>query len=144
MTKLVLYAARPESVPVIRCSPPSFAALIALLEEGVDHELRWIRFDAGEHKTPEMLRLSPAGTVPILVDGDDVVTDTVEILERIARHSGHLTDPSAMDDARALKDAGMRALVSRGASRRGERARSGLRHHVCIPWLRARALARHR
>jgi glutathione S-transferase len=112
MTKLVLYAARPESVPVIRCSPPSFAALIALLEEGVDHELRWIRFDAGEHKTPEMLRLSPAGTVPILVDGDDVVTDTVEILERIARHSGHLTDPSAMDDARALKDAGMRALVS--------------------------------
>lgn len=113
---ITLYAAVPESVPVIRCSPPSWAAQIALIEEAVPHEVHWLRFDQGEHRSEAMLALSPAGTVPVLVDGACVVTDTIAILEHIVDTSPSRTlAPSSaarIEQARAVKDAGMRAFRS--------------------------------
>jgi len=118
MTVPILYAAAPDSVPVIRCSPPSWAAQIALLEEGVAHELRWLRFDRGDHRSESMLRINPAGTVPVLVDGDEVVTDTVALLEHIVRRSpeerlaakAHSAGSGRFTTAAAVKQAGMSAF----------------------------------
>src|SRR5262245_17129727 len=113
---LSLYAAVPSSVPVIRCSPPSWAAQIALLEEELAHQVHWLRFDRGEHRTPEMLRHHPGGTVPLLIDGDVVLADTIAILEHIVARSAHqrlaLWSESATrrQGALAVKDAGMQAF----------------------------------
>lgn len=35
---------------------------------------------AREHKSPEMLALNPKGTLPVLTDGDTVLTDSADIL----------------------------------------------------------------
>lgn len=113
MKPLVLYAARPDSVPVIRCSPPSLAAQIALIELDVPHEIRLLCFDRQEHKSESMLALSPAGTLPVLVDGRDVLTVTAAILKRIELGSRHREScAEAFETALALKDAGMRTLVA--------------------------------
>jgi glutathione S-transferase len=128
--RLELYAAVPDSVPVIRCSPPSWAAQIALLEEDTPHEIHWLRFDRGEHRSPTMLQISPAGTVPVLVDGEWVLTDTMAILDHIVATSSskRLAVPGAdsaslaaarRGDALAVKDAGMQAFRSLMQGARG-------------------------
>jgi glutathione S-transferase len=50
-----------------------------LQELGVDFEAVTINLPAGEHRTPEYLRINPAGRVPALVDGDIVLTESVAI-----------------------------------------------------------------
>lgn len=50
-----------------------------LQELGVPFETRQIRLAAGEHRTPEFLRLNPAGKLPVLVDGDLVLSESVAI-----------------------------------------------------------------
>ena len=113
---IALYAAVPSSVPVIRCSPPSWAAQIALHEEGTAHDIHWLRFDRGEHRSPEMLRLHAGGTVPLLVDEGTVLSDTVAILEYIVARSPHqrlVLGPNSaarLEDAIAVKEAGMKAF----------------------------------
>lgn len=37
-----------------------------------------------EHKSEAMLDLNPAGTLPVLVDGDTVMTETVDMLRHVA------------------------------------------------------------
>ena len=57
--------------------------LAALL--GVDYERVPIDFyPGGEHKQPAFLALNPAGTLPVLVDGDLVLTETQAILAYLA------------------------------------------------------------
>jgi glutathione S-transferase len=52
------------------------ANVVWMLEEvGVDHELRFVDIMAGAHKKPEIVALNPMGKLPILVDGDTVVTE---------------------------------------------------------------------
>ena len=56
------------------------AGVLWMLEEvGVEHELRFVDFSAGAHKTPEMLALNPMGKLPILTDGEAVVTEVAAI-----------------------------------------------------------------
>lgn len=110
---LILYAAEPRSVPVIGGSPPSWAAEIALLEEGVAHEIVWLRFDQDEHRSPSMLALHPAGTVPLLVDGEAVLTDTLAILQNIVSRGDEQRLVSSTERTGAalqVKEAGMAAL----------------------------------
>jgi glutathione S-transferase len=57
----------------------SIRALWMLQELGVEFELVTVNMKAGEHKSPEFLRLNPAGKVPVLVDGDLVLTESVAI-----------------------------------------------------------------
>lgn len=56
------------SLPVLYTAPHTsgHAVLIALLEAGIPHELRYLNLRAGEHKAPEFLALNPKGQVPAL------------------------------------------------------------------------------
>ena len=51
-----------------------------MLEEvSVDHELRFVDIMAGEQKSPEVVALNPMGKLPVLTDGDAVVTESAAI-----------------------------------------------------------------
>jgi len=56
------------------------ATVLWMLEEvGVAHELRFVDLLAGAHKAPDLLALNPMGKLPILTDGDQVVTEVAAI-----------------------------------------------------------------
>ena len=58
---------------------------IALAELGVEHHIEATRL--GE-KHPEVTRLSPTGTVPVLVDGDTAIWESAVILEYLDSRYG--------------------------------------------------------
>ncbi|MEB4591350.1 glutathione S-transferase family protein [Candidatus Thiothrix sp. Deng01] len=60
--------------------------LLAML--GLDYELINVDLRAGENLTAEFLRLNPRGQVPVLVDGDTVIWDSLAILVYLARRYG--------------------------------------------------------
>ena len=66
--------------------PPtrSIRALWTLRELGVDFELVNVNLPAGDHRRPEFLTLNPAHKVPVLVDGDFVLTESVAIVLYLA------------------------------------------------------------
>lgn len=53
-------------------------------------EYEWVKVDLlkGEHKSPEFLQLNAFGQIPVLVDGDIVLTDAQAILVYLARRYG--------------------------------------------------------
>lgn len=56
------------------------ATVLWMLEEVcVEHELRFVDVRAGAHKAPELVALNPMGKLPILTDGDQVVTEVAAI-----------------------------------------------------------------
>ncbi|WP_437491489.1 glutathione S-transferase family protein [Sorangium sp. So ce1014] len=55
-----------------------------LQELGVDFEAIPVNLRAGEHRGPEFLEINPAGKVPVLVDGDLVLTESVAIVLYLA------------------------------------------------------------
>ncbi|MBW4708215.1 glutathione S-transferase [Roseobacter sp. YSTF-M11] len=57
-----------------------FASLI-----GIDYELIDVDLANGAHKAEPFLSLNPAGQVPVLEDGDTVITDSNAILVYLAR-----------------------------------------------------------
>jgi len=71
---------------------------------GADVEEIAIDLAAGEHKTPEFLKLNRFGQVPVLVDGDTVIVDSNAILIYAARKHGR-TDwlPEAPQGAAAVQ-----------------------------------------
>ena len=54
-------------------------AVWALEEVGQPYELRFVDIMAGAQKTPEILALNPMGKLPVLTDGDAVVTEVAAI-----------------------------------------------------------------
>lgn len=61
-------------------SLPANAVLLLIRHLGLDVEVKIVDFMNGEHKTPEFLKLNPAQEVPVLVDGDFVLTESRAIL----------------------------------------------------------------
>jgi glutathione S-transferase len=61
--------------------PPtrSIRARWTLQELGVPFDSVPVNIPAGAHRLPEFLRINPAGKVPVLVDGDLVLTESVAI-----------------------------------------------------------------
>ena len=57
----------------------SLAPHILLNEIGAPFELQFVDRDAGEHKSPAYLALNPNGLIPVLVDGELVLFETVAI-----------------------------------------------------------------
>lgn len=55
-----------------------------LQELGVDFESIPVNIMAGEHRRPEFLKINPAGRLPVLVDGDFVLTESVAIVFYLA------------------------------------------------------------
>jgi len=56
------------------------ANVVWMLEElGVDYELRFVDILTAAHKAPAMLLLNPMGKLPILTDGEQVVTEAAAI-----------------------------------------------------------------
>jgi glutathione S-transferase len=78
---VTLYMPRPESVRLIACSPPSWMVQMVLTHKSVDHSLKLLAFDKGEHRTAEMLARNPRGTIPVLTHGERAVYETFAILE---------------------------------------------------------------
>lgn len=52
---------------------------------GIAHEVQKVDLVAGEHKKPAFLALNPAGQVPVIEDGDAVISDSNAILVYLAR-----------------------------------------------------------
>jgi glutathione S-transferase len=62
----------------------SLRALWALRELDSEFEYVPVNLLAGEHRRPEFLRINPAGKVPVLVDGDLVLTESAAIVLYLA------------------------------------------------------------
>jgi glutathione S-transferase len=62
----------------------SLRALWGLKELDADFEFVPVNLRAGEHRRPDFLRLNPAGKVPVLVDGDLVLTESAAIVLYLA------------------------------------------------------------
>jgi glutathione S-transferase len=60
-------------------------ALVFAKLAGIAHEAVFVDLVAGAHKTPEFLEMNPNGQVPVLEDGDVVVSDSNAILVYLAR-----------------------------------------------------------
>lgn len=61
-------------------SPYSWRVLLGLALKKLPHESKLLQFSQGDHRTPEFMALSPRGKVPVLKDGDFVLTESVAIL----------------------------------------------------------------
>jgi glutathione S-transferase len=79
------------------------ANVVWFLEEiGVPYELRFVDIMKGAQKAPDILALNPMGKVPILTDGELVVTEAAAIGLYLAdRYSLGKLAPSPDDAARA-------------------------------------------
>lgn len=62
----------------------SIRARWTLQELGVDFEAETVNLTKGEHRRPEFLAINPAGELPVLVDGDLVLTESVAIVLYLA------------------------------------------------------------
>ena len=62
----------------------SLRALWGLKELGLEFEFIPVNLQAGENRRPEFLALNPAGKVPVLVDGDLVLTESAAIVLYLA------------------------------------------------------------
>lgn len=61
-------------------SPVSRACLMLIRKLGLDVEVKMVNLSAGEQNSPEFLKLNPLHQVPVLVDGDFVLTESRAIL----------------------------------------------------------------
>jgi glutathione S-transferase len=62
----------------------SIRARWALQELGVDFEPITVNLIAGEHRCPPFLEINPAGKIPVLVDGDMALSESVAIVLYLA------------------------------------------------------------
>lgn len=77
----------------------------ALQELGLDFEPVTVNLKAGEHRRAEFLKLNPAGKLPVLVDGDLVLTESVAIVLYLAEKygDGRLLPASLQDRAQVTR-----------------------------------------
>ncbi|MDZ4102795.1 MAG: glutathione S-transferase family protein [Hydrogenophaga sp.] len=78
-------------------------AMLELAE--VAFEPQMVKLHKGEQRSPEYLALNPRGQVPVLVDGDEVVTQIVAILLYLDEKlpMAGLLPPAGLERARALQ-----------------------------------------
>ncbi|XP_037037906.1 glutathione S-transferase 1-1-like [Bradysia coprophila] len=86
-------------------SPPARFAVVTASHLGLDVDLKSVNLGEGEQFKPEYLAINPAGTVPALLDGDLMISDSSAI-------SIYLVDKYANDDSLYPKDPVKRAKVN--------------------------------
>jgi glutathione S-transferase len=67
----------------------SIRARWILQELGVDFESIAVNLGASEHRRPDFLKINPAGKLPVLVDDDLVLTESVAIVLYLAEKYPH-------------------------------------------------------
>jgi glutathione S-transferase len=73
--------------------------VVWMLEElETPYELRYVDLMAGAQKAPEILALNPMGKIPILVDGEQVVTESAAIGMYLADRYGYGRLAPRVDD----------------------------------------------
>ncbi len=79
------------------------ANVVWMLEEiGEPYELRFVDIMKGAHKAPDIVALNPMGKLPVLTDGDAIVTESAAIALYLAdRYSYGKLAPKVDDPARA-------------------------------------------
>ena len=66
-------------------SQPSWSVMLALELKRVPYASRLLSFSAGEHKTPDFLRMNPRHKVPVIREGDFVLNESTAILVYLDR-----------------------------------------------------------
>ncbi len=66
-------------------SPYAWRVLLTLEVKGLAYELRLIQFSKGEQRAPEHLALNPRGKVPVLREGDYVLSESLAIMAYLDR-----------------------------------------------------------
>lgn len=84
-------------------TPNSIKVPIALEELGLDYALHGINVRKGEQKAPDFVALNPNAKVPVLVDGDLVLSESAAILVHLAEKTGRLLPASGKDRARVFE-----------------------------------------
>ncbi|XP_037071994.1 uncharacterized protein LOC119093185 [Pollicipes pollicipes] len=95
-TRLTLYA--------VEGSPPCRAVFLTLKAIGLDHNLKIISMQDGEHKTPEFLKMNPQHTVPTMNDNGVHLGESRAI-------TTYVMNKYAPDSKLYPRDAAARALV---------------------------------
>jgi len=69
-----------------------------LEEGGIPYDLRKIDIVKGEHRTPEFLAINPNGRLPVIVDGDFVLFESLAITMYLAKkHSAGKLYPATLE-----------------------------------------------
>ncbi|MDE1917962.1 MAG: glutathione S-transferase N-terminal domain-containing protein [Sphingomonadales bacterium] len=84
-------------------TPNSIKVPIALEELGLNYNLRGVNVRKGEQKAPDFVALNPNAKVPVLVDGDLVLTESAAILVYLAEKTGHLLPASGEGRAQVFE-----------------------------------------
>lgn len=66
-------------------SPYAWRAMLGLALKGIEFESNLIEFSKGEHRSEQFRQLNPRGKVPVLVDGETVVYESLAILAYLER-----------------------------------------------------------
>lgn len=80
-----------------------FKVALALRAMEVDWTLRPVDFFAGEARGPEFRALNPMGEVPVLVDGDTVLSQSAVILDYLSSKTGRFGGRSAAERREVLR-----------------------------------------
>jgi glutathione S-transferase len=84
-------------------SPNPQKVYFALKELGLDFEVVPVDLTKREQRKPEFLALNPFGRLPVLVDGDATIWDSLAIIAYLGDKTGKLWPTSAAGRAGALK-----------------------------------------
>lgn len=66
-------------------APRAWRVLLGLVFKALDYDLVTLQISQGELKTPDFLKINPRATVPVLVDGEVVNTDSIGSLAWLDR-----------------------------------------------------------
>ncbi|OQW43554.1 MAG: glutathione S-transferase [Proteobacteria bacterium SG_bin5] len=84
-------------------TPNSVKVPIALEEMGLEYALHGVNVRKGAQKAPEFVALNPNAKVPVLVDGDLVLSESAAILVYLAEKTGKLLPASGEARARVFE-----------------------------------------
>lgn len=84
-------------------TPNSIKPVIALEELGLDYTLHGVNVRKGEQQAADFRALNPNGKVPVLVDGDLVLSESAAILVHLAEANGRLLPAAGEGRARVFE-----------------------------------------
>lgn len=79
----------------------AYKVALMLQATGTPWDLRFVDFFKGEARSPKFLELNEMGEVPVLIDGDQVLTQSGMILDHLAGKTGRFAGASA-DESREV------------------------------------------